>query len=434
MLLIYCPRPTHRIYYTFDLILKDILGTDYALTRNVEDFINCQGAKFSYSHRPVSDNELFFNSTPLLQETGIKEQIVNVFEWNNQKVFFKTNPQSALPFDPFAACFYLVSRYEEYLPHKRDQYDRFAHTESLAYQCNFIKVPLVNKWSLTIKSLIQQRYPAYTFPTRKYNYVSTFDIDCAFAYKEKGFVRTLGGYIKSLTDFNKEELLERTLVLLNKKSDPFDTYPMQLALHKKYNIKPIYFILVGDYDVNDKNISVDSHVFQALIKSLADYAIIGIHPSYVSNRKPEKLEIEISRLSKIIKRDITKSRQHFLKLQLPVTYQRLLDLDIKEDYSMGYANESGFRASICTPFYFYNLDSEKKTDLKVYPFTIMEATLKYYNNLKPEDIISHVMPLVEEVKAVNGTFISIWHNDSLSSTKFWNGWQNIYEEILKISA
>ena len=42
-------------------------------------------------------------------------------------------------FDVFSASFYLVSRYEEYLPYVKDMYERFQAENSLAYKHNFYK-------------------------------------------------------------------------------------------------------------------------------------------------------------------------------------------------------------------------------------------------------------------------------------------------------
>lgn len=101
---------------------------------------------------------------------------------------------------------------------------------------------------------------------------------------------------------------------------------------------------------------------------------------------------------------------------------------------MGYASLVGFRASICTPFNFYDLDNELETKLKVHPFAIMEGTLKYYMNIGPEEAMQHIKPLIDEVKRVDGTFISLWHNDSLNDQKFWKGWRRIYEEMIQYAS
>ncbi len=403
------------------------------LTSDIALFKAHTEEKISYTNNPVSD-ELFFLSRNLLFETGITEQNITVFNYNDCSVFFATGKLSALPFDVFATSFYLVSRYEEYLPHIRDSHDRFDPKDSLACTHKFLQKPLINIWAKWLQELIQKRYPSILFPKRKYEFVSTIDIDNAYAYKEKGFTRSVGGYLKALFKLDFQEMTERTKVLMGLEKDPYDTYAFQLDMLKKYNFKSIYFFLLGDYGVNDKNLPVESKKFQALIKMLGDYAEVGIHPSYGSNKSKEQLKKEVMRLSKVMHKEITNSRQHFLKLTLPETYRNLIDLDIADDYTMGYASLVGFRASICTPFNFYDLDNELETKLKVHPFAIMEGTLKYYMNVGPEEAMQHIKPLIDQVKRVDGTFISLWHNDSLNDQKLWKGWRRIYEEMIQYAS
>ncbi len=338
------------------------------------------------------------------------------------------------PFDPFAASFYLVSRYEEYLPHLRDYHDRYDTSESLAYQKNFLHKPLVNIYALMLKDLLKNKYPKMIFPEKKYRFISTIDIDNAWAYLEKGLMRTAGAYARSIINLNFEELFERTKPYWERQKDPYDTYDLQFELQRKFKFKAIYFFLLGEYGENDKNVPIDSRKFRSLIKSIADYAETGIHPSYGSNKNPARLKKELTELTKILKREVTKSRQHFLILKLPETYRRLIELDITDDYTMGYALQVGFRASICSPFYFYDLDNEQITSLKIHPFAVMDATLKYYMKVQPEDAMNHIAPLIEEVRKVNGDFISLWHNESLSENKLWAGWKRVYEDLVEAAS
>lgn len=430
MLIIYTHKITHRNKYTFNLLFKDVLGIDFLLTDNEAQFRSQQGAKISYALNPVAD-EIHFSARNLLFETGINEQNVSVFDHEGQKVFFATGKASALPFDVFAASFYLVSRYEEYLPHIRDEHDRFDAKDSLAFIHHFLHKPVVNIWAGWIREMLLAKYPHLVFPTKKYEFVSTIDIDNAYAYREKGFARSMGGYLKSLSQFNFKEIKERNRVLLGLQKDPYDTYDFQLAILKKYGFKSIYFFLLGDYGMNDKNLPVESKKFQSLIKMIGDYAEVGIHPSYGSNKSTEQLKKEVTRLSKVLHREITQSRQHFLKLSLPETYRNLIDLDITDDYTMGFASQVGFRAGICTPFNFYDLDMELETKLKVHPFAVMEGTLKYYMHVPPQDAMKKIKPLIDEAKAVNGVFMSLWHNDTLNNQKLWSGWQQVYEEMVQ---
>jgi len=433
VLLIYTHKITNRNKYIFNLLFKDLLGIDFKLSSDVEEFKNYTGAKFSYTNYCIAD-ELFFCSRGLLFETGITEQNIVVFEYNHTKAFYATSKTAAMPFDVFAASFYLVSRYEEYLPHIRDEHDRFEPKNSLAFIHEFLQIPLVNIYAEWIKEIIQNNYPTFVFPEKKYNFISTIDIDNAYAFAQKGFVRGIGGFLKDTLNLNFKGIIARAKVLLSLEKDPYDTYEFQLNIQKQYKFKSVYFFLVGNYGVNDKNLSVLNSKFQALIKMVGDYAQVGIHPSYASNSSRIQLKKEIARLSKVLHRDITSSRQHFLKLRLPETYRDLIDSDIVDDYTMGYASYVGFRASICSTFNFYDLDMELETKLKVHPFAFMEGTLKYSMKTEPNQAMSVIKPLVDSVKKVNGTFISLWHNDSLNNSKLWEGWHRVYEETMKYAS
>ncbi len=132
-------------------------------------------------------------------------------------------------------------------------------------------------------------------------------------------------------------------------------------------------------------------------------------------------------MAKVAQIPIKISRQHYLKLEFPTTYQRLLQIGIEADYTMGYAEQVGFRASIATPFFWFDLSKNEATRLRVFPFQVMDITLKNYLQLQPEEAIALTRELFEATKSVNGHFISLWHNNSLCEQEGWQGWRKVME-------
>jgi len=261
MVLIYTDKITNRIKYIFNLIFKDILNIEIQISSNLEEFKTAEGIKISYGKTPVGD-ELFFGAGSILYERGIGHKELTFIEYEKIPAFFPVyNRDSTLPFDVFGASFYLVTRYEEYLPYKKDESGRFSAGESLAFQKGFLQKPVVNIWARKISELLSQKYKGFRFPGKKYTFTPTIDIDAAWAYRQKGIFRTTGGYMNALVKFDFQEIAERTRVLSGLQADPFDTYTFQHKIHKKYNLSPIYFILFGDYGLNDKNIPVKSRKF-----------------------------------------------------------------------------------------------------------------------------------------------------------------------------
>jgi hypothetical protein len=430
MLLIFTPHITNRITYIFKHIFGRILGVEFTLTSKKEEWIDYDGPKISYGKTPV-DTELFFQQSFFLLATGIKKVHLETVSFTDCTAFFPVqHPQSALPFDPFSASFYMLSRYEEYLPFISDVHGRFPATESLAYRFEILQKPVVNCWAKHIGSLLQQHFPDLKQRKRKFSLVPTIDIDSAYAIRNKGLVRIFAGLINSLYAMNMNDLKKRLNVLFRLEDDPFDSFEYQLALQKKYDFRPIYFVLMADYGPYDKNIPYQNRAFRDLIKLLADYADVGIHASYASNDMPDLLKKEVKRLSDVLNREITRSRQHFLRLEIPNTYHTLLNMDIYNDYSMGFASQPGFRAGTCDPFPFYDLEMEAETPLMIHPFVMMEGTLADYLKLSPEEALKYIFRLIDEVKAVEGTFISLWHNESLGGQGRWVGWPEVYEKML----
>ncbi len=413
MLFIYSHKITNRIRYTFKLIFTSVLQVDIELTDDAEKFRKHSGAKISYTKKPVGD-ELFFQSSDLLFETGIKKI-------------------AQLPSDPFALSFFLATRYEEYLPFTGGKYGRFSAKESFAYQNNLLQKPTIDLFAAEIRNKIAERYPALSFPQKKYSFTPTIDIDNAYAFLGKSFFRTMGGYARAFARSDKNDFALRKNVLSGKAKDPFDTYEFQLSVHKKYNLNPVYFFLLGDWAPNDKNLPYTNPLMQALIKKISAVARTGIHPSFASNQRPGKIETEKKRLSEVSGNKISRSRQHFLLLKFPQTYRNLLAAGITDDYTMGFADEIGFRAGTCSAFKFYDLEKEEETHLTLHPFAVMDGTLNNYLKLSPDEAVEKAKKIAAEIKNVKGEFITIWHNETLSGWREWEGWEKVYERVLQVS-
>lgn len=432
MILVYTHKITPRLKYIFKHIFTRILQIDVDFTTKIEEFVAHSGLKMSYTKTALG-NEFFVKCADLLFEQGVNDIEIIVKKWDEVPCFFKTSSKASIPFDIFSASFYLISRYEEYLPQVRDKHERFSAKESLAFKNGFLEKPVIDILAFKLLKALQEKFPEYKYKSRKYKFISTIDIDNAFAYKHKSFIRTIGGFFNDLFTFKILQVFRRFLVFLNIKKDPFDTFKEIIEIQNKYHIKTIFFFLVGNYTTFDTNNSVSNRKFRLLIKDMVDYAFVGLHPSYFTMKNSLLLKKEKKRLEEITNSPIKYSRQHYLRLNLPETYQNLIDLEIAEDYSMGYADAVGFRASTCTPFYFYDLDFEIQTPLKVYPFAIMDTTLNDYLGLSAKQSLGKIRELKDEVKAINGTFILLFHNETLSDYLRWKGWKRLYESAIKIA-
>jgi hypothetical protein len=285
-----------------------------------------------------------------------------------------------------------------------------------------------------LRDKLLKKFPEALLSLPTYQYQPTFDIDEVFKYKHRGVERTIRNIGGEIVRGQIQSLRSRLKTITNKtQTDPFDVFDYIKELHTKCALQPIFFFLVGDFGKNDTNLPHDNEAVQTIIKQLGELYTVGIHPSYRSNTDSKRIDMEKRRLEAIVLRQITSTRQHFLKLSFPKTYKHLLANQLTTDYSMGYADAIGFRASVAVPFYWYDLKKNTPTRLKIIPFQAMDVTLRQANylNLSPEEAVKRVIALAQITKEVGGTFITLWHNSSFDTTNGWVGWKEAYEKIVE---
>ena len=429
-MLVYTHNITPRVRYIFDLLFTELMGIEVAFTTNVQLFNSSSSPKLAYSNQRLQDG-LYIQSVELLFETGILKVPVEVFHYRNMPAFFQG--EGHIPFDIFAASFYLVTRYEEYLPSRKDQYGRYQAKHSLAYKHGFLDKPVINLWVEELKKLVTERYPSVPIKQQRFSATITFDIDVAYAFRGRNVLRKLLSSGKDILSFKFADFIRRLKVYASNAGDPFDSYSYISKSLSAIDARHIFFfLLTAKRSRHDRNISPSSTELAALVKEVQGFSEIGIHPSYYSSDKKALLEEEKRNLEGLLGHPVIISRQHYLRFQLPATFIQLVDAGIKHDYSMAYAEQPGFRAGICTPFLFYNLAEETKTPLLIHPVTYMEGSFIEDMAMQPAETITTIAELIETVKAVNGAFVCIWHNHTLSDYKIYKGWRAPYEATLRL--
>ncbi len=432
-MLIYTEKTSPRLNYTLKLFFKELLGLDYKVCTNLEEFLSFEAEKLCYTKSPIKGVDCYLQASNLLFETDIFDQEIQKSKLDTVPIFFLTNNKnSILPFDALAAGFYLVSRYEEYIPFIADEHGRFPAKESLQFKLGALKTPLVNVYTRMLKNELLKIYPNLKFDEPRYSFNATVDIDHASAFKGKGLFRTLFGFMNDLVQLDLTEFIERFKAVFGISDDPFENFWYVKGLQEKYNFNCIYFCLFTNFGQYDRSLTMHSDRLKLYIKGISDFCEVGIHPSYKSNSSVELLEKEKKTLEETLRKDVNKSRQHFLKLSFPETYRNLIDLEITHDYTMGYAELSGFRAGLCTPFNFYDLELEVETLLRIHPFPFMDGTYIYYQKKTAAEALLEIKSYIKLYKEFGGEFIPVWHNRLFSEKQQeWKSWNWVFEEMVK---
>ena len=422
-MLVYTPHITPRIEYILQYF-NERLFIAAELTSDIETYRSYNEAKLNYSVERIDAAEFYIQPAGLLHQHDLRKQYIECFEWKEVKAFFKT--EDDLGFDVFSAVFYLISRYEKYLEHEPDEYGRYAHWNSLAWKEGFLNVPLIDIWLLKFKQELESKFTSLTTQDSQFTFLPTYDIVIAWSYKNKGFVRSVAASLN-----RPSSIVKRIKVIAGKEKDPYDSYDWLKQLHEENNLQPIYFFLVAaENSEYDKNISPKKKALQQLIQSTAKQAIIALHPSTQSNTNKELLSKEKNILQQISGKKITATRHHYILFHLPHSYRELIAAGFTDDHSMGYGTVNGFRASTSSSFLWYDLEKEETTSLRIHPYAYMEANSFYELHQSPAEALEEMKQLAEEVKKVNGRFISIFHNHMLGTDELFKGWREMYEEFV----
>lgn len=425
---IYARFNAPRLNYIAGIILSDILGLTWEIVIDKRKLGKHPVINYSLEKIPGS-----FRIDPctLLFETGISSKEITVSEWKGLPVFFQAGSDSDLPFDIFAASFFLVTRYEEYLKFEPDEHGRFRASLSLAFKHRFLNRPVVDLWTKEFARALIGKHPVLTFRRNEYKALLTIDSDQPFAYLGRTLARSVGGLIHDLT-LRPGHAGERYRVVARGQKDPYEVYDYITDKIDRNNTDTIFFFPVGDFSKYDKNPSWKNKEYRDLIIRLSGKYRTGLHLSYYASDNYKTFQSELSRLRTILGIEITLCRYHFIRVFIPDSYRQLTKTELREDYSMGYPDEPGFRAGIARPYMFYDVLEDQLSDLRIVPFQVMDGTLYNYRKLGPEASGEIISNLIDETRKVGGLFVSLWHNTSLLDGPEWKDWRGVFETMLKI--
>jgi hypothetical protein len=424
---IFSKHDVPRLRYIAAIILGDILGLSWEIITDKRKL--GKQVVINYSHE-VINGSFKISPDPLLFEAGIVSRDVIVNEWRGIPVFFMTTPDSDFPFDVFAASFFLVSRYEEYLDFQPDEYGRFPASLSLAFKNDFLRIPIVDIWAKEVAKALVKRFQTIAFRRNEYRSLLSIDINQPYAYLGKGLLRSIGSLFHDLKN-NSVDVGDRYRILAKEEKDPYDVFDYIIKKTGTNNTDACFFFTVGDHSKYDKNPSWKYEEYRKLILMIDNKYRTGLQPSFYSAENSLILNTEMVRLKTILNKEVIMSRFHYIRFFLPQSYRDISKAGILEDYSMGYPEEPGFRAGIARPYYFYDIAEDQQTSLKLFPFEIMDETLFNYKNLDQLASKEIILKMINEVRKAGGLFVSIWHNTSLLDNKDWLDRREVFEFMLK---
>ncbi|AXX90453.1 hypothetical protein CKA55_11865 [Arcobacter suis] len=441
--------------YILDIIFNEFLGLSYEVMICDLGLVNSCDWKIELangSNLIVEDH--FFNKYPKELEYLKLENIPSTINYeqknNNQFIPEKdipviygtstltTNSQSPIiikcGIDIFASSFFMLTRWEEYVNKNRDKHDRFTATQSLAYKNGFLDRPIVNEYVEMLKNMLLHLGLNQKIKARNYQLYVTHDVDNIkkFINFTDGIKEIVGDIVKR-KDIKKAfaNFIQKIKVHLKLEKDPYDTFDNLIKMSDKYAVKSYFFFMANGVTKYDNMYKSDDDFIVDLIKRIKSKGHhIGIHPTYNAYNNYEQLKKEKEELENNFNTQITFGREHYLRFEVPITWQIWEDNAISWDSTCGYADKEGFRCGVCYEYSVFNILTRKKLSLVEKPLIVMEDSFVTYQSfLELFEVESKIMTLINRTKRYNGTFVLLWHNSSFNTISS-KQYEYIYEKIL----
>lgn len=320
--------------------------------------------------------------------------------------------------DIFASAFYMLTRWEEYVISDRDSHGRFPATSSIAYKYNFLDRPVVNEYADLIWELLLQVGYKGQRGKRNYTIVPTHDID-KLLYWDKttrlNLLKNISGDI-----FKRQSPVLASRKIKNFWESGFDfrkdqnySFNYFMELSEKSNVKANFYFMAGGEKPYDPDIYVKTAVFKNIVSEINERGhIIGIHPSYISFNNPVDLQSEVNRLEESVNMPVKSGRQHYLRFEVPATWQAWDECQLETDSSMYYSGHPGFRCGTCYDFPVFDILQRKPLNLREMPLLVMDTCLL---NNGPDAAADRIRKLKSEVRKHHGNFVFVWHNSNTFS-------------------
>jgi hypothetical protein len=345
-----------------------------------------------------------------------------------------------LGLDVFGSAFFALTRYEEAVKPDKDARERFPAAASLAHQEGFLDRPIVNEYLEVLWWALRRLWPGLRRKPRASRVYLSHDVDRPFCTET--LPRTVKGIIEDVTRRKKPALAvqrARSFARVRRgdlNADVCNTFGFIMDLSEKHGLRST-FNFMSDRSAGriDGNYSIDDPWIRGLLRCVHERGHeVGLHTSYNTFRDPSMVRREFDLLLRAAQtEDISQQewggRQHYLRWEVPTTWQAWEDAGLAYDSTLGFADSIGFRCGVCYEYPVFNLGTHTTLRLRERPLIVMEASAleEGYMSLTFEQTQREIAKLKERCELFEGDFALLWHNNRLIDERE----REIYRSILE---
>ncbi len=430
--------------YIINIIFGEFLGlecnitidkdlTDYKIVLPNNSCVIIKDSFFSLHHETstyLNKKNIPLNVSHISNEFIVEDNLPLIYGANDISV---VSDLISCSIDVFASCFFMLTRWEEYVIKSRDIHHRFSAYKSLAFKNDFLKRPIVNEYVELLWNMLFLLDASLIRKNHKYKCYITHDVDRIDTWKNPmHLIKTVGGDLIKRKDLMKagENFYQYFKIKLNLIKDPYDTFDFLMDESEKINTKSNFYFMSGGETTFDNWYNIDK--VGVLINTIKKKKHrIGYHSSYNTYNNLELFIQEKERLEKISEFQITEGRQHYLRFEVPTTWQVWEDAGMLVDSTCGYAEKEGFRCGTATEYSVFNIITRKQLKLKERPLLVMEGSFYTYQpEMNLEEMLLNIKSIIKLVKKYNSNFVLLWHNSSFNKNRSRN-FKDEYKCILQ---
>lgn len=306
------------------------------------------------------------------------------------------------------AVFFFTSRAEELVNSQRDEHGRFAAKYSILAQKSRLQIPRLDEYARLVLKQLDLPMPSPGFG----HIYLTHDIDAISQY------RSLRGALGGIRRGETKAVLSALRDIHN---DPLYTFPWLIEQDAKVRkADVIYFVKrTKGRGLDYPQYCLWGRDFKRLKHMLRHSNVyLGVHGSYYGAIP----KIEYSKMF----------RAHYLRSSIE-HMQQLADAGYTDDFTMGFADQAGFRLQTSRAIRWINPQTMQLTHLTLHPLLIMDCTLdrEDYMHLTEEEAYFLCERLIDKVKLHHGDLCLLWHNNSVTPDNYH---RSLYPQILSYIA
>lgn len=309
----------------------------------------------------------------------------------------------------------LYTRKEEYTPKRLDQYGCFPYAAG-TYQ-NILE-PAVSKF--LVDNGFESKYPA----NKEFAVCLTHDVDEIYPPLNHALLSSLTCLKKRDFSGLREQVFWK---LHGKENSPYRNFREIMDLEEKYGACSSFYFLATNSDITRFRYNIED--LEDELHQINDRGWeVGLHGGYYAFNDLEEILREKKRLEKVLDREIKGNRTHYLRFQVPDSWEYLKRAGFGYDTSLGFNEMVGFRNGMCHPFRPYNLHTDREINILEIPLTIMDDTL-FESTTSYEEAWELSKRLIDTVAAYRGVICLNWHSESFHCP-FKDPREILYKKIL----